>query len=135
MPIGRAKQTARLARWTDVLMRRRDAARDAGDSAAMAQWNASLRVMSTRIVPLACPAAVWVAGRAARAAYEGDDEQSWYRIVSAGRPAEERDELGTAVVLLRTAGLWPWDKPEPTSVAQKAAHQGSPHHGGEGNLR
>ncbi len=106
--MSQTDQRTRLKRWTGALARRRDAAAAAGDMAALAQWNAALRVMNTRIVPLACPAAVWLAGRAARAAHEGRDEKRWYRAVTSGLREEARDEIDTATVLLRAAGLWPW---------------------------
>ncbi|MFO7958951.1 MAG: hypothetical protein R6X33_17845 [Candidatus Brocadiia bacterium] len=105
-----------------MLIRRRDAALAAGDSAGAEEWNASLRVINTKIIPLACAATVWVAGRASRAAYEGRNEQEWYRAVSSGLGERERDELDMAVVLLRAADLWPWEDARPVAAPRRAAN-------------
>lgn len=120
--VKRTGKAARLARWTDVLVRRRDAALAAGDKAGAEQWNASLRVVNTKIIPLACAATVWVAGRATRAAFEGRKELEWYRGVSSGLGERERDELDMAVVLLRAADLWPWRDVKSSSTPRRAAN-------------
>lgn len=91
---------------------RRSEAERAGDAAAVARLSAMEAVLDTKLIALACPDAVVIAGDAARAAHEGLGEPEWYAAAFAQRSQsqEGRTELNTAVRLLRSANLWPWQR-------------------------
>ncbi|MHC5034036.1 MAG: hypothetical protein ACYTFZ_03265 [Planctomycetota bacterium] len=89
---------------------RREQAERSGDEGGVIRLRAMEAVVETRLIPLACPDAVVIAGEAARAAYDGQGEPEWYAQESArrSRSAEQQAQLNTAVRLLRSADIWPW---------------------------
>jgi hypothetical protein len=83
-----------------------------GDDGEVVRLRAMEEVIKSRLVALVCPDAVFVAGEAALAAYEGQAEPEWYAQAYARRATapEQRAELNTAVRLLKSARLWPWPR-------------------------
>lgn len=81
-----------------------------GDQVGAARWRAMAAVVATKLIPLACPDAVTVAGDAARAACEGQAEPDWYAATYSqhGWSHDGRAQLNLAIRLLRSADLWPW---------------------------
>ena len=96
---------------TEIQLRRREAER-AGDRAGAVRLGAMAAVMATKLIPIACPDAVTVAGDAALAAHEGRAEPDWFAAAYGrqGVSPEGRTQLNLAIRLLRSAGLWPWDQ-------------------------
>lgn len=91
---------------------RREEAERAADAAVVVRLRAMEAVLNTKLIALACPDAVVIAGDAARAAHDGLGEPEWYAGAFAQRSQslERRTELNTAVRLLRSADLWPWQR-------------------------
>jgi len=91
---------------------RRGEAEQAGDEGSATRLRAMEAVVQTKLIAVACPDAVVIAGDAARAAYEGQSEPEWYAAAHAqrGQSLERCAELNTAVRLLRSANLWPWER-------------------------
>jgi hypothetical protein len=89
----------------------RQRAREAGDAAAVARYDAMEAVLRTKLVPLVCPEALPLAGEAARAACQGLKEGEWLQLKckECDRLGESRVSLYKAIRLLRAVSIWPWD--------------------------
>jgi len=89
---------------------RREEAERLGDEDDVVRLRAMEAVLDTKLIPIACPDAVVIAGEAARAAHQGESEPEWYAeaYVQRGPSPDDLTQLNTAVRLLRSAGLWPW---------------------------
>ncbi|MHC4788641.1 MAG: hypothetical protein ACYS8K_05475 [Planctomycetota bacterium] len=112
--IGEAQGGSALQLLEELAVRikaRREEAERAGDEEESVGLRAMEAVVDTRLIPLACPDAVVIAGEAARAARQGQSEPEWYAGASAlrGEHPEDRTELNKAVRLLRSAQIWPWE--------------------------
>ncbi len=92
-----------------IRIRRQEAER-AGETGVVVRLRAMEAVLETKLIALACPDAVVIAGDAARAAHEGLGEPEWYAQAFAQRSQSStgRADLNTAMRLLRSADLWPW---------------------------
>jgi hypothetical protein len=86
------------------------AARREGDRVRVRRLEAMKRVIDNRLIPLACPDAVTIAGDTAVAAHHGQSELDWRRSAQeeANHHGRNTLDMDVAVRILKAADMWPW---------------------------